>query len=412
MVMRRVELTSREVAALAKRPGLHWVSANLYLDATDGLSWAFRYMIDGRARSMGLGPYPRVTLAGARARADHAWKIVDAGADPIEERRARKVAMRLERAAAMTFRQAAEACIKARAPGWRNAKHASQWPITLATYAYPIIGDLPVQAVDVGLTLKVLEPIWTVKPETASRVRGRIETVLDWATARGYRQGENPARWRGHLENLLAQKAKVRRVKHHAALPYANLPDFMSELKEHGGVAARAFEFLILNVSRSSEVLLAPWSELNLAERLWVIPGERMKGGREHRVPLTDRSIEVLLAMAKIRESSFVFPGGKAGRPLSHMALRDVLRRMGRADLTVHGFRATFSTWCAERTNFPVEARELALAHEIGSKVAQAYARSDLFNRRRLLAQAWVKFCSSAPAAGEVVPLTAGAGRS
>jgi integrase len=417
--MRRPDLTAREVAALAKQPGLHWVSANLYLDTTDGVSWVFRYMLDGRSRAMGFGPYPRVTLAEARARADQAWKIVDTGGDPIEERRARKTAAQLERAKAMTFRQCTEAYIRAQSPAWKNAKHAAQWPATLAAYVHPILGDLPVQAVDVGLVMKALEPIWTEKTETASRVRGRIESILDWATARGYRTGENPARWKGHLDTLLPAPSKAKaaarrangRGEHHAALPYAELSDFMAELQEQDDVGARAFEFAILTVARTGEAIEAKWSEINIVERLWTLPADRMKAGKEHRVPLCDRAIEILKEMQKIRESEFVFPGGKTGRPLSKMAFLMMLRRLGRGDVTAHGFRSAFSTWCSERTNFPTEARELALAHNVGSKVEQAYMRGDLFDKRRELAAAWARFCAAAVVDAEVVPLATRAGR-
>ena len=418
--MRRPDLTAKEVAALAKQPGgLHRVSANLYLDTTDGVSWVFRYMLDGRSRTMGFGPYPRVTLAEARGRADQAWKIVDAGGDPIEERRARKAAAQFERAKAMTFRACAEAYIRAQSPAWKNAKHSAQWPATLAAYVYPILGDLLVRAVDVGLIMKVLEPIWTEKTETASRVRGRIETILDWATARGYRQGENPARWKGHLDTLLPAPSKAKaaarrangRGEHHAALPYAEIPDFMAELRQQQGIAARALEFTIQTGARTGEAIGAKWSEINLAERLWTIPADRMKAGKEYRNPLAGRVIEILKDMQKIRESDFVFPGGKAGRPLSNMAMLELLRRMGRDDLTVHGFRSSFSDWCAERTAFPSEVREMALAHAVSDKVEAAYRRGDLFDKRRQLAEAWAQFCAAPVIDAEVVPLAARGGR-
>jgi integrase len=410
--MRRAELTAREVASLSKRPGVHWVSRNLYLDTTDGMSWGFRYMVGGRSRVMGLGPYPRVTLAEARARADRAWKVADAGGDPIDERRGQRAAARLERAKVMTFRQCADAYIRAQSPGWRNPKHAKQWPSTLASYVYPVFGDLPVQAVDVGLVMRVLEPIWTEKPETASRVRGRIESVLDWATARGHRTGENPARWRGHLDNLLPRRSKVSPVEHHAALPYAELPGFMAELRRQPGVAARALEFSVLTAARTGEVIGATWSEIDLKGRLWTIPGERMKAGREHRVPLTDRALAIVEEVLELREGDFVFPGGRAGRPLSGMAFLMLLRRMGRGELTAHGFRSTFADWHAERTGFPAEVREMALAHVVGDKVEAAYRRGDLFQKRRQLAAAWARFCASPPVGDNIVPLAgAGGGR-
>jgi integrase len=254
--------------------------------------------------------------------------------------------------------------------------------------------------------MKVIEPIWNEKPETASRVRGRIESVLDWATARGYRQGENPARWRGHLENLLPKKSKVRRVEHHAALPYDEFAEFMVELRGQEGVAARALEFAILSVARTAEVIGAQWSEFDLSTRLWTVPAERMKSGKEHRVPLLDRAIALLKEMQGIRSGDFAFPGGKAKRPLSNMAFLMLLRRMGRGDLTAHGFRSTFSDWCSECTNFPAEVREMALAHTVSDKVEAAYRRGDLFEKRRAVMAAWASFAVS-PKAGNVVPLAA-----
>jgi len=255
--------------------------------------------------------------------------------------------------------------------------------------------------------MKALQPIWTTKPETASRVRGRIESVLDWARASGFRTGENPARWRGHLENLLPKKTKVRRIEHHAALPYAELPSFMAELREQERIAARALEFAILTAARTGEAIGATWSEINLAERLWTIAAGRMKANREHRVPLCDRAIEILEGMQKTQDGDFLFPGGKPRRPLSNMAFLMLLRRMGRGDLTAHGFRSTFSDWCSERTNFPAEVREMALAHTVSDKVEAAYRRGDLFAKRRQLAEAWARFAMTRLIKGEVVTLAA-----
>jgi integrase len=266
-----------------------------------------------------------------------------------------------------------------------------------------------VQAIDVGLVMKAIEPIWTAKPETASRVRGRIESVLDWAAARGYRTGENPARWRGHLDHLLPARSKVRRVEHHAALPYAELGEFMVKLRQQNGVAARALEFAVLSAARSGEVIGATWAEIDFDARLWTIPGLRMKAGKEHRVPLSDAAVAILEERAARRQSDFVFPGERAGRPLSNMSLLMLLRRMGRGDLTTHGFRSTFSDWSAEQTNFPSEVREMALAHVVGDKVEAAYRRGDLFQKRRQLAAAWARYATSAQANGLVVPLRAAA---
>jgi integrase len=412
-------LTARTVETI-KKPGLHADGAGLYLHVSPSgaKSWIFRWKHDGRLRDMGLGPINTISLAEARDKALGCRKLKLDGRDPIEERRSQRQAARLETAKAMTFKNCAEAYIAAHKAGWKNDKHAAQWPATLATYVYPIMGGLPVQAVDVGLVMKVLEqnvaregdpaaPLWTVKPETAGRVRGRIESILDWATARGFRSGENPARWRGYLENLLPKKSKVRRVEHHAALPYPEIAAFIVELRGQEGIAARALEFAILTAARTGEVLGATWAEIDLEGRLWTVPAERMKAGREHRVPLSETALAILRAMAEVRSGKHVFPGARDSRPLSQMAMLMLLRRMGRDGLTVHGFRSAFSDWCAEQTAFPSEVREMALAHTVGDKVEAAYRRGDLFEKRRQLAAAWGRYCDTPMAADgdKVVPI-------
>jgi integrase len=364
-------------------------------------------MLAGRAREMGLGSYYDLSLAEAREKARGFRKMVKDGLDPIDDRRALRAAQRAERAKVMTFRQCAEAYIAAHQVTWRNHKHAAQWPSTLSAYVYPHFGSLPVQVIDTGLVTKALEPIWLDKPETAGRVRGRIESILDWAKARGYREGENPARWRGHLENLLPKKTKVRRVEHHAALPYAELSAFMTELRQQNGIAARALQFTILTAARTGEAIGARWDEINTAERFWTVPGDRMKAGKEHRTPLSDAAIAVLDEMWAIRSGKFVFPGDRPGRPLSNMAMTMALRRMGRGGLTIHGFRSSFRDWVAERTNFPREVAEMALAHAVSDKVEAAYRRGDLFQKRRQLMGAWARYCGVPAIAGEVVALTA-----
>jgi integrase len=383
----------------AKRRGYYGDGGGLLLQVSAGgaKSWVFRFKESGRLREMGLGPTYTVSLAEARQKALECRKARLDGRDPIEARQEGRMAAKLDAAKAMTFRDSAERYIAAHKAGWKNDKHAAQWPATLTTYVYPSFGSLPVQAIDVGLVMKALEPIWTEKPETASRVRGRIESVLDWATARGYRQGENPARWRGHLENLLPKKTKVRRVEHHAALPYPEIAAFIAELRQQDGVAARALEFTILTAARTGEVIGATWDEINLAERLWIVPARRMKAGKEHRVPLSDAALAVVEQMREIRQGNYVFPGGRTSRPLSNMALLMTLRRMGRDDLTAHGFRSTFSDWCAERTNAPSEVREMALAHTVGDKIEAAYRRGDLFEKRRQQVEAWAKYCAAPP---------------
>jgi integrase len=389
----------------AKRRGYYGDGGGLFLQmsASGAKSWVFRFKESGRLREMGLGPAHTVSLAEARQKALECRKARLDGLDPIEARRGKRIQAKLNAAKAMTFAACAESYIASHRAGWRNPKHAAQWPATLGTYVYPVFGLLPVQTVDVGLVMKAIEPIWVQKPETAGRVRGRIEAVLDWATARGYRQGENPARWRGHLENLLPKKSKVRRVEHHAALPYAEIGAFMAELRQQEGVAARALEFAILTAARTGEVIGAKWGEINLDARLWTVPAERMKTGNEHRVPLSDEVLAVLAEMRKIRLSDHVFPGGKAGRPISNMAMLMLLRRMGRGGLTAHGFRSSFRDWAAERTTFPAEVAEMALAHTVSDKVEAAYRRGDLFQKRRRLSDAWAKFCAAAP--GKVVPI-------
>jgi integrase len=393
----------------AKRRGYYGDGGGLFLQvsATGAKSWVFRFKQSGKLREMGLGPTHTVGLAEARERATGCRRLRLDGIDPIELRRAKRLQVKLDDAKALTFRQCGEAYIKAHNAGWKNPKHAKQWPSTLAAYVYPIFGVLPVQAVDVSLVMKVLEQevrggphdepasLWTTKPETASRLRGRIEAIIDWATVRGYRQGENPARWRGHLENLLPKKSKVRRVEHHAALPYPEIGAFIVELRQQEGVAARALEFAILTAARTGEAIGARWSELDLAERLWTVPGERMKAGKEHRVPLSDAALAILDDMRAIRQSDFVFPGGRAGRPISNMAMLMLLRRMGRGDLTAHGFRSSFRDWAAERTGFPAEVAEMALAHTVSDKVEAAYRRGDLFQKRRQLMDAWARHCAT-----------------
>jgi integrase len=280
--------------------------------------------------------------------------------------------------------------------GRQNAKHALQWASTLATYVEPVFGSVSVQAIDTGLILKSLEPIWTEKPETATRVRGRIEAILDWTKARGYRTGENPARWRGHLDMLVPAKLKVRAVKHHAALAYSALPALVQALSGQEGVGgARALEFTILTAARTAETIGAQWTEFDLDQRLWTVPADRMKAGKEHRVPLWDRAVALLEAAKALRtqDQEFVFPGAKRSKPLSNMAMTAVLRRMGHGNITVHGFRATFRDWAAERTDFSGEVVEMALAHSVGDKVEAAYRRGDLFEKRRRLMTEWAGYC-------------------
>src|ERR1051325_7986284 len=399
MAKRAAGLTARQVET-RKRPGLFADGGGLYLQVapTGAKTWIFRFQLGGRRRDMGLGSVQVYTLAEAREKAAAARRMVAEGSDPIEVRRAERSTKAIETAKVISFRECAERYIEAHRAGWRNAKHAATWPASKSADVYPVFGALPVQSIDVALVMKAVEPIWTVKPETAGRIRGRIESVLDWATARGYRQGENPARWRGHLENLLPNRSKVRRVEHYAALPYSEIGSFMAELRQRqDAVAARALEFAILTAGRTGEVLGARWDEINTAERLWNVPPQRVKAGKEHRVPLSDSALAIIEKMAAIRQGDFVFPGGKVGRPPSNMAMAMLLRRMQRDDLTVHGFRSSFKDWAAERTNFPAEVSEMALAHTVPDKVEAAYRRGDLFNKRRQIMDAWAIFCDGSP---------------
>ena len=388
------KLTALGVAKL-KTPGMYGDGGGLWLQVTGkgGKSWIFRFTLDGKAREMGLGSAMTFSLAEARDKALTCRKFCAEGIDPIEARNDRRDAARIEAAKAITFRQCATTYIEAHRAGWRNAKHAAQWAATLDTYAHPAFGDLPVQAVDTALVMKAVEPIWATKPETAIRVRGRIESILDWAATRGFRRGENPARWKGHLANLLPKRSRVKKVEHHAALPFTEVPAFMDALAEQPGVSARALAFTILTAARTGETIGATWSEIDLDAGAWTVPAERMKAGAEHRVPLSDPALQILREMAAIRSGDFVFPGGKRGRPLSNMAMLKTLERMGRDDLTVHGFRSSFRDWASETTAFPSEVVEAALAHTIESKVERAYRRGDLFQKRRELMGAWAQHC-------------------
>src|SRR5262245_6248358 len=399
MVRTTGRLTALKVAR-AKRPGMYADGGGLYLQVTEGgASWIYRYMLNGRSHEMGLGPLALYGLSDARALAQDARRLRHQGIDPIEHRRAARAQTWLDAAKAITFQQCADAYIAAKRDGWRNAKHAAQWGATLATYAYPIIGSLPVQSIDTALVMKVIEPLWRTRTETASRLRARIENVLAYAKSRGYRTGDNPATWGGHLDKMLPARSKVRPIEHHAALPYTALPSFLVALRGQQGIAARALEFIILTAARSGEVLGARWSEVNLLDRVWTLPAKRMKANREHRVPLSDGALSILAKMEALRpagdDDAYVFPGDKPDRTLSNTAIWELRQRMGRADISAHGFRSTFRDWAAESTNYPNHVVEQALAHTIGSRVEAAYRRSDLFEKRRRLMDAWATFCTT-----------------
>ncbi|MGK7864855.1 tyrosine-type recombinase/integrase [Falsiroseomonas sp. E2-1-a4] len=414
MPKRAAGLTAAGVRAA--KPGIQVDGAGLMLvvKPTGTATWMFRYTFGGRRRDMGLGPArgsDAVPLAAVREKAADMRRLVAAGTDPLD-RRASEVAARAAAAEvarrAVTFSQATERYLAAHEAGWRNEKHRAQWAMTLREYAGPHLGAMPVTAIETPNVVEVLRPIWHVKPETASRLRGRIEAVLDFATVHGWRDAANPARWRGHLDKLFPARGKVRPVRHHAALPWADLADFMGALRRREGAAARALEFCILTAARSGEVLGARWSEVDLQNAIWTIPAQRMKAGKTHRVPLSDAAVELLQTVGLLRDRSevdpFVFPGQGKERPLSVMAVTMVLRRLKRGDVTPHGFRSTFRDWCGETTTHSREVVEAALAHRVGDKVEQAYARGDLFAKRRTLMQDWARSCSSNSTADEAHP--------
>ena len=399
-------LTAIAISKLTK-PGRYAVGHGVYLQITGnrGRSWIFRFEREyggkRRGRHIGLGPCPLVSLAEAREKGLEFRKLLLNGMDPLDHKKALR-RQALEAAAKnVTFRECAERYIAAHEAAWGNAVHRRQWCATLDAHVHPVIGKLPVASVDTGLVVNILEPIWTSRPQTASRVRGRIESILDWAKVRGHRAGENPARWRGHLDHLLPAHRRLARVKHHAALPFTDVPTFMLELCEREGNTARALEFTILTAARVGEVLGARWDEIS--GDVWTVPASRMKGGREHRVPLSAHAVELLKALP--RTSEYVFSGARG--QIANNGPRKLLRRMGRSDITVHGFRSSFRDWAAETTHYPNHVVEMALAHVVGSAVEAAYRRGDLFDKRRRLMAEWSRYCAKAPSArsADVVPL-------
>lgn len=390
------------------KPGRHADGGGLHLlvKESGARSWVYRFMLKGKARDVGLGAAAgpdAISLATARDKASALRLQVKAGTDPLAERQREATealaAAQAAQVAGITFKAVADAHIASNEASWRNAKHRQQWANTLATYVHPIIGALPVAEINTAHVLQILEPIWKAKPETASRVRGRIETILDAAKARGYREGENPARWRGHVAQILPARTRLTRG-HHKALPYDAVPAFVAELRVRNAMAALALEFCILTAARTGEVLRAAWDEVDLEKAVWTIPADRMKAGKEHRVPLSPRAVAIL-ETTKPLGASWLFPadGGKA---LSGMAMTMLLRRMKR-DATVHGFRSAFRDWAAERTGYAHEVCEMALAHVIGNKAEAAYRRGDLFEKRRRLMADWAVFCEHSPAASETV---------
>jgi integrase len=403
-------LTDRQVQAAKPPKGDTRVlipdGGNLYLQATVNKrgeisrSWIFRYEFLGKRHDMGLGPLHTRGLADARAKAKTLRQQLLDGIDPLADvsRMRTEQKQRLaEQARAMTFRQCFEQCLASHEEGWRNAEHRRQWRTSIEQDVLPVIGDLAVDDIGTPHVIKVLEPIWKAKPETASRIRGRIERVLAWATVRGFRSGDNPARWRGHLQEMFPAVGKIAKVNHHEAMPYVDVPSFMAKLRDSDHVAARALEFTILTAARTGETLGAPWNEIDLAAKTWTIPGTRMKRDKEHRVPLSDRAVEILRALP--RGDGRVFDIGE-------VRMLQMLREVhGAKGPTVHGFRSSFRDWCSERTSYPPIVAEQALAHAVGSKVERAYNRTDLFEKRRRLMAEWAAFCTKPQASGKVVSL-------
>jgi integrase len=399
-------LTAKKVERL-KIPGRYPDGHNLYLQVgeTGGKSWLFRFERDGRERWHGLGAAYTFSLKEARERARTARQLLADGIDPIDHRKAERAKLAAAKARLITFREAAEAYFDQHEGKWKSAKHRQQFVSTLKAYAYPVLGNMSVADIDTPAVLRAVEPHWLTRAETMSRVRGRIEAVLDWATVRGYRSGDNPARWKGHLAEVLPARGQVAKVNHHAALSWSEIPAFIAELRKREGVAARALEFTILTAARTGEVIGAQWPEIDLNARTWTVPARRMKGGKEHRVALSERAVELLRKLPTEDGKDFVFLGSRSGTGLSSMAMPQVLQRMDRGDITVHGFRSSFRDWCSETTNFPNHVVEMALAHAVGNAVEAAYRRGDLLAKRRQLAEAWSKYCTSPAPAGAVLPM-------
>lgn len=390
------------------KEGLHPDGDGLYLQVgkAGAKSWIFRYQVHGRRRAMGLGSLTDLSVTQARAQAEELKNLTRKGRDPLEERRLEaeqkaieaEARVKEETLANAKVREVGAEYIRAHGAGWKNAKHAQQWTNTLKTYVYPAIGDLPISRVTTQHVLDILKPIWTTKAETASRVRSRVELIISYAKARGWFEGENPAVWRGHLAALLPASSKVKRVKHHAALPWREVGEFMAKLQAMPGISPRALEFTILTAARSGEIRGAKWSEIDLQEGIWTVPASRMKAAKEHRVPLSTAAKELLEKLPTVVDQEadqFVFPGPRSGRPLSDMSLSAVLRRMERGTVTVHGFRSAFRDWAAETTFHHPDLVELALAHTIANKVEAAYRRGDLLEKRRQLMEDWADWCAA-----------------
>lgn len=394
-------------ALKAQRIGLHGDGDGLYLQISKKghKSWIFRYMINKRSRAMGLGSVDIVSLSEARIKAIECRKLLLEGIDPIEEKKSSRLAQSLLNSKIITFHECAIKYIEAHRPGWKNAKHADQWTNTIATYAQPTIGHLSIQDINTALIMRVLEPIWYKKAETASRLRNRIELIISWATVHGYRTGENPARWRGHLDKLLPKRSSVQQVKHFTALPVNEVGSFMEKLRALKGITPLGLEFQILTACRTGEVMGAQWHEIDFNEALWTIPALRMKAKREHRVPLSNRALEILHLLKNSTESDFIFPG-RYNKQLSNNAFLSLIKKQIKINITAHGFRSTFSDWASEKTGHSREVIEMSLAHTIRDATEAAYRRGDLLLKRRSLMNDWGKFCAiSSPETTKIVEM-------
>ena len=410
MVTRTLNRLSALKVARAKQPGMYADGGGLYLRVAEGGSkqWVFRYAVGTRDRDMGLGPVHTLTLPEAREKAREARLLRLEGIDPIEAKGARMAALKAADARAMTFKQCAEGFIRDNEASWTSARHRQEWVGSLVRLVYPTLGSLPVAAIDTPLVLKVLKPIWEKTPETASRVRGRIENVLGWATVHHYRAGDNPARWGGLLEHALPARSKIAKVEHHAALPYAEIGAFVAKLQQDSGVAAGCLQFITLTAARLDEARSATWDEIDLPNRIWIVPARRMKADKEHRVPLSAGAVVILKQMQEIRQSDYVFPGRLEGRPIGDNTIWRLAKEAAGSNITIHGLRSSFRDWVAERTSFPREVAEMALAHAIPNAVEAAYRRGDLFEKRRRLMDAWAEFCAKPSHRGEVVVIRGG----
>jgi integrase len=406
------EMCAMDIKRLVK-PGRHavgYVAGLLIVVKESGAkSWMLRTVIGNRRCSIGLGPYPEISLADARIKAKEHREVIRQGEDPLEQKKARKLALIAAQNGRMTFAEAARMCHAKHSPEFRSKKHRADWINSVNRYAVPIIGNVPVDKIDLSHILKILEPVWHEKTETATRLRQRIESVLSWATVSGYRKGDNPARWAGNLAEVLPAPNKIKKVNHFRALPRQDMGSFMQDLRERNGMGARALEWIILTACRSGEARLATWDEIDFQKKTWIIPKDRMKAGKEHKVPLVDDALKLLDSLPRFEGSNFIFTAARGG-PLSDMSISAVCKRM-KVDAVPHGFRSTFRDWCAENTNFPREVAEQALAHTIENKVEAAYRRGDLFKKRRRLMESWAAYCNKVQDTGAaVVPINKAAG--